>query len=936
MFQKKHHLNICKITITSVLLFGCFHAKALLSYKYSWVKIKSDHFTILVDKDYKNYGESVAVKAEEAFRRLQSFSTKHPKNTFIIIDHTKGYSNGSATFFPYPIITLQPVTPSASSSVGQYKDWLLELLIHEYTHILSFHNTKGLFTPLRWILGSSVSPGYFLPRWYQEGIAVYTETQLSNGGRLRTSSFKALKNNLKGKNVSIANEQNINHYPFGSNPYIYGGWLNQDLLKDSGIKAASKLHRRFSGRLPYTVNGAYKRTIGKSVYKSWRENFGAKSKESVHYKNQKQGEQPFWDKNSNSLFYIKRDPYGFHQLIKRNSGNGGKKENTLFTKRNIFQFKVFANKIYYTALNLEQQDHELFSLFVFDLNTKKQKKIIFQNADSPLNIKDFDINEDSLLFITSDLKEQNLYSVKRPSDVKQKINFNSPLASVNGETRLAFPLKLSTNEIFYTLKNPDGKEQLIKLNTENNKSEKIFSADHFIDLKQNSFDAYALFENKGNKFLYDISSKKVSRVPQGVLSISPQEKGLLTVSQITQKGTLLFNKTVLELSQESATNDLDYPIKDYVEGLKNKKSNLEAQISNYSSFQKLKPHYIIPSAAVSPYGFSGEFSYGLSTGGQDPLGLNSYSLSASTDSITEEVSYGLNYTSRHFLMPINFNGGVFNQPLSLEIFRKSTYAAIGTSYLFRSGFGSGLSLNAAATADSTEFSGSDIKRTGLLLDAGYNKSELRARELAPRKGYSINLGVEHYLEGSDLFAYTQTYAGLRKYFTSPLHKNHRLLFGVDAQINDRSLGNILFTTSSQNQPYRNISPGGFALRGLPTGSLFSQKSYVVGHLEYRFPIVNIDWGPGLLPGFFRRVTAAFTADYGSVEGANLLGDDPTQIRIDHSTPLYSAGGELIFEGSVFYHVPASLQIGLYKFLNSDVYSGSPEIFVGFGFSGLPF
>ena len=74
-----------KLLSIFILTTFCFNANALLSYKYNWTKIKSENFIVIVDKEYEEYGKTVAFKAELAFEALKGFSKKHPKKTFIIV-----------------------------------------------------------------------------------------------------------------------------------------------------------------------------------------------------------------------------------------------------------------------------------------------------------------------------------------------------------------------------------------------------------------------------------------------------------------------------------------------------------------------------------------------------------------------------------------------------------------------------------------------------------------------------------------------------------------------------------------------------------------------------------------------------------------------------------------------------------------------------------
>lgn len=915
-----------KLLSAFILTTFCVNANALLSYKYNWTKIKSENFVIIVDKEYTEYGKIVATKAELAFQALQKFSKKHPRKTFIIVDHTKGFSNGSATYFPYPIIRLQPVTPHANASVGQYKDWLYELLVHEYTHILTFHNTRGIFTPLRFLLGSAISPGYFMPTWYQEGIAVFTETHLSNGGRLRSSAYNSYKEELQEPSISFANENASGKFPYGSAPYIYGAWLNENAFQDSGMKGASKVHKTFSGRLPYFINGGYKKKGNKSLYKSWSKLFGRKKiKEAKLIRKEGDdhsflGRMPYWDSKTKTLYYIKLDPYLFDTFIARTE-NG--KENVLFSSRNILSYKIVNNTVFYTKLSVKDRDKQLYTLFTFGLKNKKTKKY-----RSSFNVQSFDVNEENeIVFVDAKVNTHKVFK-GNVDDIKNA----KELYTSAPETRLSNVVFKNKTTALLSVKNPNEPESLSSINFETKELSPLKDFEHIISIQKELGQFYVLNELKGQKYLYNIAEDTSLQIKKSSQFITFKNQEELITANITSKDLAIFTENISNLKEETfAVAPIiknEYLIED------NNLEKSDFKLKRYSSFSKLLPHYIVPNAEVSPYGFSGELLVGASIGSQDPLGLQSYSLTAQTDTITERLSGSFNYRSNHFRLPISLSTGILNSPLSTTIFKEDTFASVGTGYNFQSSFTNSLLLNVQALWSATRLganAASERERLGAAASISLNNSELRLRELSPRKGYNLILGTKHYLPGDELIDYTQSFMGGRLFLKSPLAKTHRIILGFDGEVNSESLP-VVLSSNSLNQPYRTTQRGSLALRGLPTGSLFATDSFAMAHLEYRFPIVNINWGPGLLPGFFNRITGAITADYGSIKGVDFINASV----INHSTPLYSVGGELVFEGKLFYHLPASLQIGLYKFLNDEVYDDSAEIFVGFGITGLPY
>jgi len=913
---KQMSIKIKALLILLVLFFYTNVSWALWPFKYDWIKIKSENFVVLVSDEYKDYGLTVSKKAELAFLALQVVSDEHPKKTYIIVDHTKNFSNGSATFFPYPIIRIQPNTPSPFQSIGQYDDWLYELLVHEYTHILSFHNARGFYRPLRWLLGSTVSPGYFMPLWYLEGLAVNTESYLSEGGRLKSARYQSFKHELHENNISYANEQDTGRYPFGAAPYVYGSWINNYAFKNSKkyndeIEALSALHKTFSLRVPYLINTGFKASEKVSAYESFRETFNKNRPKSTE-KDLNIGRRPEWNSHHKALFYIRKDSFNRDHLYQLKDDS----EKLLINFLEIAFFKVTKDFIYFSTTDIEDQDKRIFNLRSYNFKTKKIKKL-----SSGLNIHNFDIFNDKIIFISKNINEQRLILSKLSKLEDEK----KVILRLKGEDRLSLPTFVNQNVIAYAHKKAGQKEALGEINLKSLKKRTLLRKDHINFISSFKNKIYYIYEEQGKKHLARTDLKKDLSVPQGLLSFDIKSTKEVFTSSISEKGPVIDNVSLSKL--KTRTKTITFP--EHKNTLK--KSLKTPEVKNYNSFTKLMPHYLMPIATFSPYGLSGEFLYGISTGSQDPLGFNNYNISAFTDSVTNKLSSSFDYTSTHFRMPLSFSVSHLNTPLNLELTRQSNNASFSTAYTFNSNIGRSFTIGSGVLwSEVTDEQNNKLLRGGPFLSLSLQNAFARTRELAPRKGYKLRLSGQYFAPiETDYFDYLNLRFGARKYFKSPLVAAHRLIFGLDAQWNSERLP-FLISPNSLNQLYRNSSLGDFTLRGAQTGSFFANDWFASAHVEYRFPLLNINWGPGLLPGFFNRITAAFTGDYALIGGADLI----NRVFIDEQTALYSAGAEIVIEGKAFYHVPASLQIGLYQFLNAEVFDEGPELFIGFSLTGF--
>ncbi len=81
--------------------------------------------------------------------------------------------------------------PTSFDSLDEFGDWALEMMIHEYTHILNMYPAHGIYVPFKWVFGTVVRPNAILPRWWLEGLAVNLESRLTSHGRLKSTETAA-------------------------------------------------------------------------------------------------------------------------------------------------------------------------------------------------------------------------------------------------------------------------------------------------------------------------------------------------------------------------------------------------------------------------------------------------------------------------------------------------------------------------------------------------------------------------------------------------------------------------------------------------------------------------------------------------------------------------------------------------------------------------
>lgn len=238
--------------------------------EWKYKKISTEHFDIIYNSTQQELGELYAQQMEKAFALLSPVFTDFPKKTLIIINDKTDATNGYATRVPYPHIMTYPVLPGPQESLGESGDWALELLAHEYTHILTFEPANGIFWLLRGVLGTIAAPNMLLPSWWKEGLAVQTESMLGEkGGRLKSmyqdATLRAMSDDksLYSFDVAQANEY-IPTWPEGMRPYVFGSIFWSQAVSDYGAGVMNSLNQRHGGRVPYFIDAPSKDLLKES------------------------------------------------------------------------------------------------------------------------------------------------------------------------------------------------------------------------------------------------------------------------------------------------------------------------------------------------------------------------------------------------------------------------------------------------------------------------------------------------------------------------------------------------------------------------------------------------------------------------------------------------------------------------------------------------
>ena len=271
------------------LAAGVRDARAANNPKLLWKTIETKHFRINYYSTEDEVAAHVATLAESIYGRLVPVvgwpPTTDAKTEIALVDQTDS-ANGSATALPYDAITLYVTAPDDMSPLGDVDDWYLELVTHEYTHILHTDHIQGIPMLINKILGKTYAPNQVQPHWILEGLAVLEESRETSGGRLRSSMWNMwMRADVLENNVATIDQFSAipRRWPQGNIWYVYGSFFLQYIVETYGEQALRAMIDDYAWQIiPYSINRSIRRATGSTyeeIFVAWvdamKRSFGA-------------------------------------------------------------------------------------------------------------------------------------------------------------------------------------------------------------------------------------------------------------------------------------------------------------------------------------------------------------------------------------------------------------------------------------------------------------------------------------------------------------------------------------------------------------------------------------------------------------------------------------------------------------------------------------
>jgi hypothetical protein len=947
--------------------------------EWKFKTISTPHFDIIYNAEQQELGEYYARQMEKAYALTSTVFTVRPEKTLVIINDKTDSTNGYATRIPYPHIMTYPVLPGPQESLSESGDWSLELLAHEYTHILTFEPATGVFKTLRGIFGSIASPNLLLPNWWKEGLAVQIESSITpNGGRAKSlyqdAVIRAMTDDKTIFDVSVAQaNEYIPTWPEGSRPYLFGSLFWSQSVSDYGNEVMNELNLRHSSRMPYAINTPAEEVL----HDSYKEAYN-KAIQDTSERAEKQikilKEVPLTElhplpiqvkyssapaisddgkymalltvdyKADRVLDIYVRDPETNLILKKLKVEIKKEDEPVVPNKSNIEDGPPSGSiqkiawfhkspKLVYDRIHYVNRIERYADLNIYDVTTGKTKELTKSLRAREPSVSP---NDDKIAFVKLEGGKTHLGLYDLATD-RAKIVYSPAL-----QARISYPVFLDQDTLLFALRSPLGEEGLKVLSLKDNTLTSLFPGyqqARFPVMTKRGLMFTAANNGVHNLYLASADLKTARPISHtlSMISMSAMDPDTENIYATTMTSVGPIVKRIEKADWEKTPASLpkiDRLLGDRYEDLIQPAPETEPpakfETSDYEPGHYLMPRYWIPFLWSSP---EGGVEIQVLTSGFDPLKKHMYDVMAAWNTYLNAADWAVGYLNNVTSLPVQFAASelhsylvtrdnlVDDQLVSLSVLPDMWWLSdnVGTQVGWRY-------LQRTVTANPA------TKRTGPYLSLVYKKITQGGEQFTPQEGGGAYLIGVNYIDGQDLMAHSQFQTGGVYYFSKFLPKLHAIMVRASVLYTPERISYI-YGTQSDSMDYVGDDFGAkFLARGYSTGQFVGRNMYS-GSLEYRFPIANIYRGPGTAPVFFRRIWGTVVADAIATDGRayDFLTNKPEVV--DAHQVFWGFGTEAHFETTLGYELPITLVLGIYQ--GSDKkYAPDPTTALAIQFAGF--
>ncbi len=270
----------CGALFASLLLAAPRVAQSQPAAYHRYLTLETAHFHVHVSEGLEREGRVAAAAAERAYALL-SRELAPPRGTIdLVVSDDADYANGNATPVPGNRINIFAAPPIESQGLRFNDDWLAIVVTHELTHIFHLDRAAGIWGTLQLVFGRApfLFPNLYGPAWLTEGLAVYYESRLTDGGRLHENQNRVVARAAAREGRLPRIDQlslSAPGFPGGEGAYGYGALFLEYLAATRGDSAVGRFVERQSAQLiPFWLNRSARQGFGVSfadAFNAWRD-----------------------------------------------------------------------------------------------------------------------------------------------------------------------------------------------------------------------------------------------------------------------------------------------------------------------------------------------------------------------------------------------------------------------------------------------------------------------------------------------------------------------------------------------------------------------------------------------------------------------------------------------------------------------------------------
>jgi len=246
---------------------------------------ETEHFRIIYQKPLAEAVPLIAEYCEEAYGILtRVFGWEPLEKTTVLIQDGFDTHNGWATPISHNTMSIYIAGPSPGTAIFQDGNYIRRTIFHEMTHLISTDIRIGYSRVLSSVFGKvapadTVSMGLFLftsspvmlaPRWFLEGLSIWSETEFCPPGRGRsTYADMVFRCAVRDDNLLPYSRWYMEtpYWPYGEGTYLYGMKFFQHLYESSSKKnSVGEETQNLAGSFLFNIDSPTKKTTGKSAW----------------------------------------------------------------------------------------------------------------------------------------------------------------------------------------------------------------------------------------------------------------------------------------------------------------------------------------------------------------------------------------------------------------------------------------------------------------------------------------------------------------------------------------------------------------------------------------------------------------------------------------------------------------------------------------------